>query len=120
MKRPPLLDAKRRALEFFGLVLNSGTALKALARLYSAEMESDEEAAAVRVAEQRALVRRRAITACFAAIAVGLLLNNSAKRSLTHDVAGFLIYAGLFVLSSQFSDRWPLRPGAVAKRFFRR
>jgi hypothetical protein len=46
-----------------------------------------------------------------AAIALGVVMNSSPRRSLVHEIAAILIYVGLFVLCSQFSNRWFLRPG---------
>ena len=102
------------ALRLFGLMLNSRLALGHLARHY-VRHGMDEQAAAEVVAAQRAGVRRRAITCCFVLIALGVILNNFPRRSIAHQIAAVLIYTGLFLLTSQFSNKWLLRPGDLKK-----
>jgi hypothetical protein len=114
-----LATLRLRTLQVLGLGFNSPMALGALTRMRVRE-GLDEDAASELVALQRARVRRRTITACFALIALGVLLNHSPRRSLAHTVAAVLIYGGLFVLASQFSRAWVLRPGTITKQLFRR
>ena len=108
-----------RTLQMLGLGFNSPMALGALTRMHVRE-GLDEDAAAELVAVQRARVRRRTITACFALIALGVLLNHSPHHSIAHTIAAVLIYGGLFVLASQFSRAWTLRPSTITKQLFRR
>ena len=110
---------RRRALEGFALILNSQMAREALIRRYVAEGTSAEQAAQ-RMASLRACARRRVISGCLALLALGALLNNAPRHSLGHRLAPVLIYAALFVLASQFSDKWFLRPGQISKRMWRR
>ncbi len=107
------------ALNFFGLLLNSQIALKSLARHY-ARQGMDEQAAADLVAGQRAQVKRRAITASCALIAVGVIMNGSQRRSPIHDIASLLIYVGLFVLTTQIHRGWFLNPADLKDYLLRR
>ncbi len=106
------------ALQFFGLMLNSQFALNRLARRF-VRLGVDEQAASDLVAAWRAAVRRRVITCCFAIVSLGVILNNFPRHSIEHQAAAVLIYVGLFVLTSQFSNSWFLRPGDL-KNFFLR
>jgi len=108
-----------RTLQVLGLGFNSPMAPGALTRMHVREGLA-EDAAADLVAVQRARVRRRTITACFALIALGVLLNHSPRRSIAHTIAAILIYGGLFVLASKFSRARVLRPGTISKQLFRR
>lgn len=107
------------ALNFFGLLLNSQIALKSLARHY-ARQGMDEQAAADLVAGQRAQVKRRAITASCALIAVGVIMNGSQRRSPIHDIASLPIYVGLFVLTTQIHRGWFLNPADLKDYLLRR
>lgn len=107
------------ALNFFGLLLNSQIALKSLARHY-ARQGMDEQAAADLVAGQRAQVKRRAITASCALIAIGVVLNGSRHRPAIHDIASLLIYVGLFVLTTQIHRGWFLNPADLKDYLLRR
>ena len=111
--------SRLRSLQLVGLVLNSQLALGALAKVY-VRAGMTEVAAAERVARERSMMRRRTVTACFALVAIGVVMNNSPRRSTAHQIAAALIYAGLFLLATQFSNRWFLKPGDLKKFVLRR
>jgi hypothetical protein len=77
----------RFLLEFFGLLLGSGTALKLLARLY-VRQGMDEQAASDLIAGRRARAKRRAITFSGVLIANGVVVLD--REAIRPNLAGLL------------------------------